>query len=132
MLAINDVLDGGFLNILTGDSIAGHIFISAEGIGNRTGGAVIRGEDEDVAFVGSGSGGEIGFSEVLGSGEVPVSGDLTNDLGLFIAGESGFVLEATASLEFLMTKVPSAILGWRTFHAPSKKRKALLSEEAPA
>ena len=39
---------------------------------------------------------------------------------------------ATASLEFLMTKVPSAILGCSLFQAPSKKRKALLSEAAPA
>src|SRR5688500_9601537 len=39
---------------------------------------------------------------------------------------------ATASLEFLMTKVPSAILGCSLFQAPSKNRKALLSEAAPA
>ena len=31
-----------------------------------------------------------------------------------------------------MTKVPSAILGCSTFQAPSKNRKALLSEAAPA
>ena len=39
---------------------------------------------------------------------------------------------AMASLEFLTTKVPSAILGCRTPQAPSKKMKALLSEAAPA
>src|SRR5512135_2642678 len=38
---------------------------------------------------------------------------------------------ATASLEFLMTKVPSAILGCKTLQAPWKNRKALLSEAAP-
>ena len=53
-------------------------------------------------------------------------------LAFFVAGQLGLGLRATASLEFLMTKVPSAILGWRTFQAPSKKRKALLSEAAPA
>src|SRR6185436_15097625 len=40
--------------------------------------------------------------------------------------------KATASLEFLITNVPSAILGCNTFQAPSKNRKALLSEAAPA
>jgi len=39
---------------------------------------------------------------------------------------------ATASEEFLITKVPSAILGCNTFQAPSKNRKALLSDDAPA
>ena len=38
----------------------------------------------------------------------------------------------TASLEFLITNVPSAIFGCRTFQAPSKNTKALLSEAAPA
>src|SRR5512145_121919 len=39
---------------------------------------------------------------------------------------------ASASLEFLMTNVPSAILGCNLFQAPSKNRKALLSVGAPA
>ena len=38
---------------------------------------------------------------------------------------------AMASLLFLITNVPSAILGCKTPHAPSKKMKALLSEAAP-
>ena len=38
---------------------------------------------------------------------------------------------AMASEEFLMTKVPSAILGWIFSQAPSKKMKALLSVAAP-
>ena len=38
----------------------------------------------------------------------------------------------SASLEFLITNVPSAILGCKTFQAPSKNRNALLSVAAPA
>ncbi len=93
LLAVDDVLDGGFLSILTGDDIAGDILVSAEDIGDGAGGAVIRGEDEDVALVGSCSGGQVGFSQVLGDVELPVGGHLADDLAHLVAGQGGLVLQ---------------------------------------
>jgi len=45
---------------------------------------------------------------------------------------SALPCRATASLEFLITKVPSATFGCSTDHAPEKNTNALLSEAAPA
>ena len=92
LLAIDDVLDGGFLSILTGDDIARDILVSGKGIGNGAGGAIIGGEDEDIALVGGGSGGQVGFSQVLGNVEVPVGGDLADDLAHLVTGQCRLVL----------------------------------------
>ena len=61
LLAIDDVLDGGFLSILSGDEVAGDVFVSAEGVGDGAGGAVIGGKDEDVALVFCLGGGQVGL-----------------------------------------------------------------------
>ena len=37
--------------------------------------------------------GQVGLGQVLGGVEVPVGGDLADDLGLFVAGQRGLVLE---------------------------------------
>ena len=84
LLAVNNVLDGSLFGILTGDEIAGHVFVGGKGIGNCTGGAVIRGQDKDIALVLSRGGGQVGFGQVLGRVEIPVGGNLANNLGLFI------------------------------------------------
>ena len=87
LLAVDDVLDGGLLSVLTGDDVAGDVLVGAEGIGDGAGGAVIGGQDEDVALVGGLGGGQVGFGQVLGGVEVPVGGDLADDLGLLVAGQ---------------------------------------------
>ena len=96
LFAINDVLDGSLFSILTGNSVAGDISIGSEGISNRAGGAVVGGEDEDIALGIGAIGGEVGLSKGLGGVEVPVGGDLTDDGGLFVAGQSSFVLEGNS------------------------------------
>ena len=87
LLAIDDVLDGSLLSILTGDEVARDILVGGEGVGDGAGGAIIRGQDEDIALVGGGGGGQVGFGQVLGGVEVPVGGDLADDLGLLVAGQ---------------------------------------------
>ena len=87
LLAIDDVLDGGFLSILAGDVVVGDILVRREGIRNRARGAVIRGDDEHGALVGGRSGRQVRFRQVLGDREVPVRGDLADDLGHLIAGQ---------------------------------------------
>ncbi len=133
LLAVDDVLHGSLLGILTGDVVRGHIGVSSEGICDGPGGAVVRGQDEDVALVGRGCGGQVGFGQVLGGVEVPVGRDLADDLGHLVTGQRRLCPAAQSPRsEFLITKVPSAILGCSTLQAPSKKMKALLSEAAPA
>ena len=93
MLAVNDVLNGCFFGILTGHGVAGHILVGAKGIGDRAGSPIVRGEDEDVTLVSSSGSGEVGFGEGLGGVEVPVGGDLADDLTHFVAGQSGLFLQ---------------------------------------
>ena len=83
-----------FVSILTGDEVAGDISISSKGVGDGASGSVIRGEDEDITLGFSAIGGEVGFSQSLSGVEVPVGGDLTNDRGLFVAGQGRLVLES--------------------------------------
>ena len=87
LLAVDDVLDGSDLGILSGDHVAGDIAIGGEGVSDGAGGAVVRGQDEDIALVCGGGGGQVGFSQVLGGVEVPVGGDLTDDLAHLVAGQ---------------------------------------------
>ena len=93
LFAVDDVLDGGFFGILTGDVVVAHIAISGEGVGDGAGGSVVRSQDEDIPFICGGGGGQVGFGQILGDAEVPVGGDLTNDLGLFVTAEVYFAGE---------------------------------------
>ena len=92
LLAIDDVLDGGFLSILAGNDIACDVLVGGKSIGNGAGGAIIRGEDEDIALVGSSRGGQVGLGQVLGHVELPVGGDLADDLAHLVTGQCGLAL----------------------------------------
>ena len=94
MLAVDDILNGGNLGILTGDHVALDIRIGAEGVSNRAGGAVVGGEDEHIALVGCCGGGQVGLSQGLGGVEVPVGRDLADDLAHLVAGQFSLVLQA--------------------------------------
>ncbi len=83
----------GFLSILTGDHVARDILVGREGIRNRAGGAVVRGQDEDIALVGGSGGRQVGLGQVLGDVEVPVGGDLADDLAHLVAGQGRLVLQ---------------------------------------
>ena len=80
LLAVDDVLDGSDLCILSGDHVAGDICIGGEGVSDGAGGAVIGGQDEHIALVCGGGGGQVGLGQVLGGVEIPVGGDLADDL----------------------------------------------------
>jgi hypothetical protein len=56
LLAADDVLDRGFFGILASDQVALDILIGSKRIGDRAGGAIVRGEDENVTLVSCSSG----------------------------------------------------------------------------
>jgi hypothetical protein len=50
LLAVDDVLDGGFFGILTSDQIALDILIGSKRVGDGARDAIVRGEDENVTL----------------------------------------------------------------------------------
>ena len=69
------------------------ILVRGEGIGDGAGRAVVRGDDVDSALVGGGGRGQVGLGQILGGVEVPVGGDLVDDLGLLVTRQRGLVLQ---------------------------------------
>ncbi len=93
LLAVNDVLDRSLLGILTGHHVTGNVAVCRERIGDRAGGSIVRGENEHVALIGGGRHGQICFCKGLGGVEIPVGGDLTDDLAHLVAGQACLVLQ---------------------------------------
>ena len=74
-------------------TIALDILVSGEGIGDGAGGAIIRGQDEDVALVGGGGGGQVGFARFLAVLKSQLVVTWPMILALLVAGQGGLVLQ---------------------------------------
>src|SRR4030095_2890289 len=82
-----------FLCILSSHDIALDILIRSKRISNRPSSTIVRRQNEDVTFVGSLGNGQVGFCQTLGSVEIPVSSDLSDDLTHLIAAQLRLVLQ---------------------------------------
>ena len=117
LTAVNDVLDGSFFSILPSDQIAGDIAVSGKGIGDSASGTIVGSQDEDIALIVSGGSGQVGFGQVFGGVEVPVGGDLANDLSHFVTGQFRFARQGFSFAGVLDNK--GAIRNFRLQNAPS-------------
>ena len=101
---------------MTGDYVAGDILVSGEHIRDRTGSAVIGGENQNVALLVRANSGQIGLCLGLSNIEIPIRRNLTDDFADFVTGELSLVLQSLCLGRVLNHKGSVSNLGLE--HAP--------------